>query len=371
MANFALSQYHNSSVIVLYTQRRRIDLDPSYQRDGGVWTLSVRQLLLDSIINGFDIPKFYFHEFVPPERGFHYAIIDGKQRLQTIWDFMDNRLTLASDFTVHSDQTVEAGGMTYDELARKYPTQRAIFDAYHLDVVNIRTEGSKDLNAIEDMFSRLNEATPLNAPEKRNAFGGPLPPLIKTTADHRFFRDSVYFKDRRYRHRDLATKALWLQCKGAVVNTKKGDLDGFVKSYRRLADAGAPEASAEQIEALRSETWATLDLMAETFGETDRLLRQVGMITLYFHLYRYIKKGQVGQVGRSELEWFEKARDENRRKAEQEDPSEVDQDLTEFDKHSQTPNDAYALRIRLHILLRRLRSRFRTRYSSEVLSESV
>ncbi len=369
MTRFALSQYHNSSIIVLYTQRHHIDLDPSYQRHGGVWTRSVRQLLLDSILNGFDIPKFYFHELIPPENGYHYAIIDGKQRLQTMWDFMDNKLSLAPDFTVNDDESVQAAGMTYHELARKYPTQRAIFDAYHLDVVNIRTGGSRDLDAIEDMFSRLNEASPLNAPEKRNAFGGPLPPVIKATADHPFFLENVYFKDRRYRHRDLAAKALWLECKGAVVNTKKGDLDRFVKDYRRLADVGAPEASADQIDTLKSGAWATLDLMAETFGENDRLLRQVGMITLYFHLYRYITKGQVGHVGRSQLEWFEKVRNENRRRAEQEDSGEIDQDLTEFDKHSQTPNDAYALRIRLRVLLRHLASEFGTSYCADIFQE--
>ena len=371
MKDFDLSRYHNCSIIVLHTQRSQINLDPPYQRIGGVWNRSVRQVLLDSILNGFDIPKFYFHEFIPLEDGFKYAIVDGKQRLQTIWDFMDGKLALASDFTLMGDETVDAGGMTYDELARKYPIQRAMFDAYNLDVVTIRTEkGSTDIDAIEDMFSRLNEATPLNAPEKRNAFGGPLPPMIKIVADHRFFQDSVPFKDYRYRHRDLAAKALWLQHKDALVNTKKSDLDGFVRQYRALAEKGAEEARPEQLDALRSKTCSTLDSMADTFVENDPLLRQVGMITLYLHLYRQVEHRRVDEIDRSQLEWFEQERKVNRARAEQDEPVELDQDLLEFDRHSQTPNDGYALRRRLGILLRHLHDRFEIEYLPDALAES-
>ena len=62
--------------------------------------------------------------------------------------------------------------MTYSDLGFKYPLLKARFDATSLSVISVRTE---DIELIEDMFSRLNEAVPLNAPEKRNAFGGPLP----------------------------------------------------------------------------------------------------------------------------------------------------------------------------------------------------
>lgn len=371
MRDFTLSDYKNASILDLYSQRSEIQLAPPYQRIGGVWSRETRQLLLDSILNRFDLPKFYFHEFVPPRtegsKVFHFAIIDGKQRLQTIWDFIDGGIALADDFTYLADDTIDARGMTYTELGQKYPRLKALFDAYNLDIVTIRTH---DVDRIEDMFSRLNEATPLNAPEKRNALGGPLPAEITRLSLHRLFREKVPFADTRYRHRDLAAKALWIEYKDATVNTKKADLDGFVRLFRDKRRARRPEASKKVVGKLVSETEATLEEMASVFGDKDVLLKQVGLITLYFHLYRNVRRKRVGGVGRSELEWFEKLRTENKKRAESDAPiEELDTELFEFDKHAQTPNDSYALRIRLRILLRRLSGKFGTDYSAEVISE--
>ena len=176
MDEFMLGRYPSSSVLVVYSDKADIELEPEYQRIGGIWTHEKRQLLIDSLMNGFDVPKLYFHEFVPPQkkRGktYRYAIIDGKQRLQTIWDFIDGKLFLAEDFNYLRDDSVEAGGLDYSTLASRYPKVKARFDATTLDIITIRTN---DIELIEDMFSRLNEAVPLNAPEKRGALGGPLP----------------------------------------------------------------------------------------------------------------------------------------------------------------------------------------------------
>ena len=93
MSDFFLGQYPSNSCSILgvYSDREEIELEPDYQRIGGIWTREKRQLLIDSVLNGFDIPKFYFHMFMPPitkaGKKHRYAIIDGKQRLQAIWDF--------------------------------------------------------------------------------------------------------------------------------------------------------------------------------------------------------------------------------------------------------------------------------------------
>src|SRR5215471_21057116 len=112
---FSLGVFPQSSILVVYSERQEIELEPDYQRIGGIWTREKRELLLDSLLNGFDVPKLYFHEFVPPKqkgsRKYRYAIIDGKQRLQTIWDFIDDKITLADDFKYLRDASIKAGGM--------------------------------------------------------------------------------------------------------------------------------------------------------------------------------------------------------------------------------------------------------------------
>lgn len=347
------------TILALYGEREGIQLEPEYQRAGAVWSREKRQLLIDSLLNGFDVPKMYFHEFVPPKRIgkaiYRYSIIDGQQRLRTIWGFIDGEFRLADDFEYLRDGSVKAGGLKYAALAASYPELKSRFDGTQLDIVSIQTE---DLELIEEMFSRLNEAVPLNAPEKRNAFGGPLPNVIRKVAQHDFFVSRVPFKDSRYRHRDLAAKFLYIEHEDAVVNTKKSDLDIFVKKFKGWRESKDTRAAPRTVAELRARTEEVLDSMSEIFWENDGLLRQVGLVTLYFYVYKAVRDGRAPMIDREMLEWFETQRRLNRAKAEA-GSERLDQELMEFDRHSQTPNDAYAFRIRLAILLRHLARHFR------------
>jgi uncharacterized protein DUF262 len=371
MDEFTLGKYPQSSVLVVYSERDEIELAPEYQRISGIWTHEKRQLLLDSLLNGFDVPKLYFHEFVPPKhkagKTYRYAIIDGKQRLQTIWDFIDGQINLAEDFEYLRDDKVKAEGFDYQTLAQKYPQIKSRFDATPLDIVTIRTN---DIELIEDMFSRLNEAVPLNAPEKRNAFGGPIPVAIRKLATHDFFSKRLPFTDNRYRHRDLVAKFLYLEHEDGIANTKKADLDAFVLHFRQWRKEGKAKGSASAVTTLVTKCQAVLDRMTAVFVKSDSLLRQVGMVTLYYHLYRQVEAELVDPVKRELLVRFEKVRAENREKAETEGEAgaNVDLDLLEFDKHSQSPNDAYAIRIRLGVLLKYLKKKSGINYDKAVIA---
>jgi hypothetical protein len=180
----------NASILYLYAQRSEIKIDPEYQRMGEVWNLDKKQLLIDSIINDFDVPKIYFHDLRDyNKKSKHiYAIIDGRQRLEAIWQFINGEFALADDFVYLRNQKVLLAGRTYKELASDYPQIKQLFDACGLSVFVVQTD---DLDLIEEMFSRLNEAVPLNAAEKRNAFGGPLPKIVRDLADTMFFRRNL------------------------------------------------------------------------------------------------------------------------------------------------------------------------------------
>ena len=264
------------------------------------------------------------------------------------------------------DDSVKAGGLDYQMLSQKYPQLKARFDATLVDIVTIRTN---DIELIEDMFSRLNEAVPLNAPEKRGALGGPMPAAIRKVAAHVFFSKRIPFPDARYRHRDLAAKFVYIEFSKAIPNTKKSYLDDFVKDFRKWRKENNKKASPSTISALVKRVEKTLNLMASVFVTSDSLLRQVGMTTLYFHLFRRVESGEVARVNRDMLVRFERAREKNRELVEEtgEADKSVDTALLEFDKHSQTPNDAYAIRIRLRILLRYLNKNFSVKYDESIV----
>lgn len=370
MDEFSLGRYPQSSLLVVYSERDQIELDPEYQRISGIWTPEKRQLLIDSLLNGFDVPKLYFHEFVPQKqkgsKKYRYAIVDGKQRLQTIWDFIEGKLNLAEDFKYLRDDDVKAEGLDYPTLSKRYPQIKARFDGTPIDIVTIRTD---DIELIEDMFSRLNEAVPLNAPEKRGALGGPMPPAIRKIANDAFFSKHIPFSDARYRYRDLGAKFLYIESSATIPNTKKSYLDDFVKDFRSWRKNNDKKASQSAIAALVSKVENTLEQMNTVFVMKDSLLRQVGMITLYYHLYRQVVLKNVGAVKREMLVHFESDREKNRQLVETigESSKRVDTRLLEFDKHSQTPNDAYAIRIRLRILLKYLQARFGVQYEPKIV----
>jgi len=343
--SFEITELRNSTVWQLYRMRDRIQLDPEYQRLGGIWTLESRQLLIDSILNGFDIPKLYLHKFSAPlevgKRAYDFAIIDGKQRLETIWQFIDGGISLDSGFKYFKDSSVSAASMTYSELGHKYPELKADFDGYPLTAICIETD---DLEMIEEMFSRLNEAVPLTAAEKRNALGGPIPVAIRKLAKEKFFTSCIPFSNRRYRHYDLIAKFLLAENSGKVVDTKKPYLDRFVASY-----AGE---SRSKVPPFVKKTDALLTRMTEVFVENDWLLQQVGMVVLYYLVFRFARDAgwPADQLSRKKFADFHDLRTKNRAKAEK-DLATADYELIEFDQFGQSPNDGYALRLRLRVIL--------------------
>lgn len=339
-----INPLRNSTVWQLHRMRDRIELDPEYQRMSDIWTLEKRQLLIDSILNGFDIPKFYLHKFSKPktkgDRTYDYAIVDGKQRLGTIWSFIDGSITLDEGFEFFKDGKVKAGGMTYRELGIEHPDLKADFDGFLLSVMCIETD---DIEMIEEMFSRLNEAMPLSAAEKRNAYGGPIPSAVRKLAKERFFTASIPFPNKRYRHFDLATKFLLAEHEGRVVDTKKAYLDKFVQGF-----ADSPR---NRMPGFLEKAQENVGHMSKVFSNNDWLLRQVGMVTVYYHMFRMARdEDWVEQITRKKLVEFEELRDQNRRSAET-DLANADYELIEFDRYAQSPNDAGAIKFRLRVML--------------------
>ncbi|MBA4087288.1 MAG: hypothetical protein C0491_05740 [Novosphingobium sp.] len=340
---FSLGALVSSSVWSVFRLRERIQMSPVYQRESDIWTLEKKQLLIDTIINGFDVPKIYMHKFTSqlpaPSHGLEYAVIDGKQRLSAIWDFIQGNIALSREFVYVRQEGVDLKGFTYADLSREFPDIKADFDSYHLSVVTIETD---EIELVEDMFSRLNEAMPLNAAEKRNARPGPLPEAVRQLCDNGFFTDKIPFTNRRYRHFDIGAKMLYLASREAIADTKKAYIDKFFDAHRssQPADIDRFVMKANEI----------VDAMASIFVDKDPLLRSVGMISLYYLLFeRAIDKGKVALITRSILEEFENMRVENRTRAEV-DIAEADYNLLEFDRYTQSPNDAIAMRFRLSVV---------------------
>ncbi len=351
MPQFRMEALRANNILQLLQWRDQINLDPPYQRLS-VWDRPKRQAFVDSILNSFDIPKLYFHEVGGMSGNgsvYRYAVIDGKQRLQALWEFMSNQLPLASDFVFFDDPKLKVGGFRYDDLMAQAPRLRARFDDFDVPVTVVQTD---DENFIEELFARLNIQVPLSAPERRNALGAPLPFIIRKIGISPFFREHVRIRNNRLQHFDLAAKFLYLTYVDVVASTKKGTLDKFVMDFRKFREEGRPEASPEKLLILQEQTVSLLEEMQSFFVvKKDPLLASSGRATLYFHIFRrYRQLSQAIPLTREMLEEFNELVTAARNKSQRlgtgsaEEMSDLEQTLVLFDREKQTPNDGGAIR---------------------------
>lgn len=348
MSYIETSPLKNATTMLIYAERNEIRLDPPYQRMGDVWPLEKRQLLIDSILNDYDIPKIYFHIYGRDEKaktGISYSVIDGRQRLETIWKFIEGGFILSDDFEYQRDPEIKLSGLSYEDIAKEYPRIRIQFDSFVLPIVGVSTD---DEDLIEDMFSRLNEAVPLNAAEKRNALGGAAVHAIREVSKHEFFMNRVKFKNNRYQHMEVAGRILLtehsLATTNKLVDTKKVYLDSFVKKN---------QVEGKVIWDVRDSVIAVLDVMSNLFLVSDDLLRTQGSMVLYYLIFKKaIELDEVKNITRRKLLDFREKLYENRRLAES-DYSESSFDLLEYDRLSQQgTNDASNIRERFRTLAR-------------------
>jgi hypothetical protein len=335
--------------MLLYSERSEINMNPEYQRMGGVWTKEKRRLLIDSILNDYDLPKIYFHALSPEEvsaSGFRFAVIDGRQRLEAIWGFMDGEFTLAPDFEYQRDTQLNLGGLSYEDIAKQHPKIRVKFDSFVLPVVTVSIEGN-DIDLIEDMFSRLNEAVPLNAAEKRNAIGGDIVRAIADVSQHVFFASRVKFRNNRYQHRESSARFLLvedsLRTSGQIVDTKKVYLDSLAKRYH--------DGHQALVDNLKTNVTKILDRMAAEFTASDELLLAQGILVVYYLIFRSaIAHGEEAKVTRRSLLDFRQRLAVNREAAIKNYEG-ASFDLLEFDRlNQQGTNDASSIKERVKIL---------------------
>ena len=349
-------------MVELFAIRDQIDPDPPYQRIS-VWNLEKKRLFIDSVLNKVDIPKIYLHELPRSNNGsqrHRYSIIDGKQRILALWEFMSNKIRLANDFEFFDVPEVRAGGATYDQLLAKFPVLRGRFDSFDVPIVIVRAENER---VVEDLFSRLNVAVPLSAPEYRNALGGPLPLAIRRLAKERLLGRYVTISKARYQHFDLAAKFLYLTRYKGFNSTKKENLNRFVTDTRDAHLRKEEWASWDSVDQLESEALLILKGMRSLFKEGDPLLGSQGRITLYFHMFRLLQANDWEvSYSRNELSHFKVQIDYARRKSQRmangsgESLSSTETLLLDFDREKQSINDGGALRRQYGLMRQYFRS---------------
>lgn len=160
--------------------------NPEYQR-GSTWSPRQQQLLIDSVLRGYPLPRFYFERKssrdVLGNSQVSLDVIDGQQRLIALSQFREDMWPLfkTGDAKVPLPpsvrrQPVPWSGKTFSAIPESL--QKAFLEI-PLSVVLIDEVTGDE---VRDLFIRLQSGTPLTAQQVRDAWPGNVGPFIERLA---------------------------------------------------------------------------------------------------------------------------------------------------------------------------------------------
>ena len=344
---FKIQNFGDKPLSWWHSQIENMDFKPVFQRHGRLWTQKDKTLFVDSIINGFDVPKFYIADFrfsntLPNASKKPYAVVDGKQRFETVMDFFDGKICLDDQFVFYEDTKLKLAGLHYKDLFIKFPEIAKRFSGYVPHVMSIVTDEEGKIN---ELFIRLNRSKPLVGAEVRNAMPGQVPPAVRTLVKHKFFSSCVRFNATRYQDRNAAAKLLLIEFYGRLVDTKKKQLDTLVEQGQK---------SEEGFERALQLVTKNLKTMGMVFEQNDILLSSQGPVTLY---YWFVRKygAKYPKVIRQFLLQLEQERKANQLKASKREQN-LDEELLHFSHLKRSPNDQGSMASAFSILEKRFNS---------------
>ncbi|MEZ2409629.1 DUF262 domain-containing protein [Bosea sp. RCC_152_1] len=348
MAKLRITPHQTRTLIWWYGRRASIDFSPPYQRKGRLWSQIDKGFLIDSIINGFDIPKLYLADFQYGnsslnEKKLPYAIIDGKQRLEAVFDFFDNKLVLNSDFVLRSDPSLKVGGLSLRDLRRNHRTIADEFENFSFDIMSVVADDERDVN---ELFVRLNRSKPLTGAEVRNAIAGPVTDVIRSLTEHSVFQEAIRFSTKRAGDQNAAAKVLLFEYEGRPVTTKKSILDDFARGIqidKKAIDKNKLELAARRVV-------DTFDSMDEVFLPSDELLASAGIFPVYFWFVRSVTPKYRDDIRPFLLSFEMERRASREAQKEMGADSHVDQQYARYDTLNRSTNDGISQRGRYEIL---------------------
>ncbi|MCC9155648.1 DUF262 domain-containing protein [Streptomyces parvulus] len=215
-----------------------IDVGPQFQRRDR-WDVSRQSALIESFLLNIPVPPVYLAE----EEFGSYSVIDGKQRITAIRDFMRNQYALAG---LERFPDIEG----YRNKGLPASLRNALSVRPYIRAITILRQS--DTETKYEVFHRLNSAgQPLNAQEIRNViYRGDLNDLIMDLSANRFLQSQLKIRDSRspaYRAMSDVEMVLRFLTLRETWQTFSGDLrssmDHFMERHAKIASHSLAEHS--------------------------------------------------------------------------------------------------------------------------------
>lgn len=265
------------------------------QRKPGQWDMEQQSLLIHSILAGFAIPQTYALQIFDGDFD-SFSVLDGKQRLTVIYDYMNDGFKLSEDAPVVNIQkriaiTDENGQrkqkVTVDEyeIAGKYYSEidAKLQDKLKDKVLSVIILVDCSDEEIEDQFYRLNNGTALTKDQKtRVLLGDELAAFIDKVERSNFFSEKsnkAYFTSLQRKRGEVQTcilQTLMLVMDYGFKNFNNDAIMEFAEWFR----ANHKNSDLEYCEDLFSK----LDKAVKTSGKPNKLLKKTTIPILAYHI---------------------------------------------------------------------------------------
>ena len=229
----------------MFKRRNRYEI-PDWQRQK-IWSRPKKQKLIDSMLRGWKLPKFYFYKLEEDQ----FEVVDGQQRLTAIFEFCSD------EWPLNDDSAEEFGGSLYSDLPINV---QETFDDFEIEYDEIADANEQEL---KEFFLRLQAGLPTTASEKLNASHSKLRDYCKKLSEHEFFKSKVAVANTRYAHFDIVSKVASLELDGLLTGLRYEDL-------KKVFDSNASFSSGS---AAGKKLKKTFDYLNKVFPQKSSLLR--------------------------------------------------------------------------------------------------
>lgn len=283
-------------------QKKQLILDVDFQRKY-VWKIKQKCELIESIFMGLPLPIFYFKQ----KSDATYVVVDGKQRLSTLFEFLNNGFAL-KNLKILSF----LNGKRFDDLTGDFGIYQSQLEDYQI-YSHVILPPTPD-KVLFDIFDRVNRGgTKLNKQEIRNALyhGRGLDMIIEITNSEEFINATriTSKKDTRMKGSYLVTRfvSFYLLFQGLLYRNGKeftytGDLDDLIEFTLKILNG----ASQEDLDQIRQLSEQCLAMSYEVFGrgafrkecnESNPINMNIFETTLYFMSFALENESRISDMG--------------------------------------------------------------------------
>lgn len=275
---------------------KKYKFDVSYQRKSNVWSEDKQSFLIDSILKNYPMPAIFLRPNIDTNTGRTlYDVVDGKQRLETIRDFIQNKITLTTyfaedDFIDDKNRRIaeKISGLKFKEIQDQADLFVDYIRQFWTYALNIEYLYEEDRKLIATVFDRLNRnGEPLTRQELRKAKYSDtiLLNTIEKLSEHSFWNSKLRkLKSKRMEDVEFISELFFVLLTDSINDSGADVLDDL---YDKFKDS---KEKIEQAEKEFTDILNYIDKLNIDFENNKRLCWATHLYTIFTFAWQARKK---------------------------------------------------------------------------------